>query len=232
MRNLEELAIIADNGQYRGTATVYFGRGDVGLMANALRGFPKSISQREIFSGGSEDSDNSFAKDVDRQIEALTQHDYLRQCGRGKLLREELYPISRLALHLKQPGLEVHVEAFEDNRPADGHIRESGFRDREFDVQVTSDYSYDDALRDELLAAEGMSWGDGDIDRDKSSGMVIASPGVVDHDEHFKRVSESIIHLFRKKTAIAYGPNTVLIVSFDDIYSIRPLCLEESDVVC
>jgi hypothetical protein len=60
--DLEELAIIADNGQYRGAATVYFGRGDVGLMANALRGFPKSISQREMFSGGSEDGDNSFAQ--------------------------------------------------------------------------------------------------------------------------------------------------------------------------
>ena len=60
--DLEELAIIADNGQYRGLATVYFGRGDAGAMANALRGFPKSLSQREIFSGGSEDGDNSFAQ--------------------------------------------------------------------------------------------------------------------------------------------------------------------------
>jgi len=60
--DLEELAIVADNGQYRGVATVYFGLGDVALMANALRGFPKSISQREIFSGGSEDGDNSYAQ--------------------------------------------------------------------------------------------------------------------------------------------------------------------------
>src|SRR5687768_16413602 len=50
--DLEELAIVADNGQFRGVATAYFGRGDVALMANALRGFPKSISQREMFSGG------------------------------------------------------------------------------------------------------------------------------------------------------------------------------------
>jgi hypothetical protein len=60
--DLEELAIVADNGQYRGVATAYFGRGDVALMANALRGFPKLISQREIFSGGSEEADNSFAQ--------------------------------------------------------------------------------------------------------------------------------------------------------------------------
>src|SRR5437879_9419619 len=43
----------------------------------------------------------SFAKEVDRQIEELTLNDYLRRRGRGKLLREELYPISRLALHLR-----------------------------------------------------------------------------------------------------------------------------------
>src|SRR5439155_6471131 len=109
------------------------------------------------------------------------------------------------------------VEAFEDDRPADGHIRESGFRDEEFDVQVTSDYSYDESLRDELLVAEGISWGAGEIYRDRSSGKVIASPGVVDHDEHFERISKSLQHLFQKKAAIAYGSNTVLIISFDEI---------------
>ena len=60
--DLEELAIIADNGHYRGAATVYFARGDAGVMANALRGFPKSISQREVFSSGSEVGDSSFAE--------------------------------------------------------------------------------------------------------------------------------------------------------------------------
>ena len=126
------------------------------------------------------------------------------------MLREELYPISRLALHLKQPGLKVDVEAFEDDGPADGHIRESGFRDVDFDVQVTSDYSYDESLRDELLASEGFSWGAGDISRDRSSGKIDASPGAVDHDEQFKRISESVVRLFQKKTAISYGSNTVL----------------------
>jgi hypothetical protein len=159
----------------------------------------------------------SFAKEVDRQIEALSLDDYLRRRGRGKVLREELYPISRLALLLKQPGLEVDVEAYEDDRPADGHIRERGFRDREFDIQVTSDYSHDESLRDELLATEGVSWGAGDIRRDKSSGKVIASPGVVDYEEHFKRISESLVRLFRKKAAILYGSDTVLIISFDEI---------------
>lgn len=158
-----------------------------------------------------------FAKEVDRQIEELTRNDYLRRIGCGKLLQEELYPISRLALHLKQPGLEIEVEAFEDDRPADGHIRESGFREREFDVQITSDYSYDESLRDELLVTQGVSCGAGEIRRDKTSGKVIATPGAVDINEYFDRVSKSVIRLFRKKAAMPYGPNTVLIIAFDEI---------------
>ncbi len=117
----------------------------------------------------------SFAQQVDREIEALTRDDYLRRKCRGKRLREELYPISRFALYLKQPGLEIEVEAFEDDGPVDGHIRESGFREQEFDIEVTSDYSYDESLRDELLVAEGASWGAGEIYRDRISRKVIAS---------------------------------------------------------
>src|SRR5258705_4211576 len=116
----------------------------------------------------------SFAQQVDREIEALSLSDYLRRKDRGKRLRDELYPISRLALYLKQPGLEIEVEAFEDDGPVDGHIRESGFREAEFDIEVTSDYSYDESLRDELFAAEGFSWGAGEIYRDRNSRKVVA----------------------------------------------------------
>ena len=159
----------------------------------------------------------SFAEQVDREIEELTPSDYLRRKGRGKRLREELYPISRLALHLKQPGLEIEVEAFEDDGPVDGHIRESGFREQEFDIEVTSDYSHDESLRDELLVAEGVAWGAGEIHRDKTSRRVVATPGAVDNDEHFDDVSEAVLRLFRNKAAMSYPPNTVLIISFDEI---------------
>jgi len=118
-----------------------------------------------------------FAKEVDRKIEELTRDDYLRRKGRGKRLREELYPISRLALHLKQPGLEIEVEASEDDGPVDGHIREFGFCEQEFDVEVTSDYGHDESLRDELLVAESFTWGTGEIRRDKTSLEVVATPG-------------------------------------------------------
>lgn len=52
--DLEELSISADNGQFSGTAKVYFAQGDVQLLANSIRGFPKSTSQQEIFAGGNE----------------------------------------------------------------------------------------------------------------------------------------------------------------------------------
>jgi len=159
----------------------------------------------------------SFAEQVDREIETLTESDYLRRRDRGKRLREELYPISRLALQLKQPGLEIEVEGFENDGPVDGHIRETGFREEEFDIEVTSDYSYEESLRDELLVAEGVAWGAGDIYRDKMSRNVVATAGVVDHDEHVERVCEAVIRLFRNKSVVSYPPNTVLIICFDEI---------------
>jgi hypothetical protein len=53
--DLEELCISADNGQYSGVTNVYFGQGECGALAQSLQGFPKSISQEEIFEGGSDD---------------------------------------------------------------------------------------------------------------------------------------------------------------------------------
>jgi len=66
-----------------------------------------------------------FASKVDQQIEALSCLEYFMRRARGKVLLEENLPISRLGLHLKQPGLEVEVEAYENNnkdKEPDGHI--------------------------------------------------------------------------------------------------------------
>ena len=51
--DLEELLIAAHNGRYCGTAKVYFGQGAVGDLAESIRGFPKTVSQQEIFEGSS-----------------------------------------------------------------------------------------------------------------------------------------------------------------------------------
>ena len=63
--DLEELSIAANNGQYSGTAKVYFAQGDVQALANSIRGFPKTISHQETFAGGNE-TDYPFAKLVFR----------------------------------------------------------------------------------------------------------------------------------------------------------------------
>ena len=98
----------------------------------------------------------TFASEVDWEIEGLPDDVYQRRSGRGKLLREELLPLSRLGLRMKQPGLNVEVESFEDDRPADGIVRISGFRSREFEVQVTfAGYGYQEALRAEHLVKRG-----------------------------------------------------------------------------
>jgi hypothetical protein len=159
----------------------------------------------------------SFATQVDQLIETLDSPTYLRRRDRGKVLQEELYPISRLALRLKQPGLEVEVEAFEDDGPADGRIRVSGFWEGEFDVQVTCDYDYAESLRRELLASAGVAPGAGEIFRDKKAGAIRTTVAAVDHDEHIDRIAKSVLALFKKKAAMAYGPNTILIIAIDEV---------------
>lgn len=163
------------------------------------------------------DTAYSFAREVDRQIEELAPADYHQKFGRSKQLQEELYPISRLALQLKQPGLEVEVEAFEDDGPVDGHIRIFGFREQGFDVEVTCVYDYDESLRRELLVSEGSAPDAGDIYRDKSSGKVLATLAAVNHDEHIGRISEAVMDRFRNKASKSYDPNTTLIIVFDEI---------------
>ena len=63
--DLEELSISATNGRFAGTAKVYFAHGDIQLLANSIRGFPKTTLQHETFAGGNE-TDYPFAKLVFR----------------------------------------------------------------------------------------------------------------------------------------------------------------------
>lgn len=158
-----------------------------------------------------------FAREVDRQIEELSSDAYFRRIGRSKKLQEELLPISRLALQLKQPGLEVEVEAFENDGEADGHIRVTGFREQDFNVQVTCDVTYEESMRNELMASKGFAPGAGDIYRDKKSKEIITAMAATDIDEHIGRVSRSVMELFNKKMVKPYSKNTALIISFDAI---------------
>ncbi|MBU1706214.1 hypothetical protein KKG19_05845 [Patescibacteria group bacterium] len=159
-----------------------------------------------------------FAFEVDRQIEALSNEDYHRRVGRSKKLREELYPLSRLALHFKQPGLEVEVQGFVDCGRPDGYIRITGFLNREFEVQITyAAYGCKDALRAQLLVSEGFTPGAGDIQREKKSKRIIATMGSVAHDEHIVRIASGILERFHEKCKKRYAPGTVLLIAFQEV---------------
>lgn len=159
----------------------------------------------------------AFAIEVERQIEALTMEAFHSRSGHSKVLQEEWYPIARLAVHLKQPGLVVDVEAFGNSGAADGHIVESGFREREFDVQVTYVHDYEESLRRELMVTQGFSPGTGTIARDRKSGAVVATMAAVDADHNVTQVASAIVERFQKKSAMSYKPNTVLIIAFEDM---------------
>lgn len=159
----------------------------------------------------------SFAAEVERQIHALSPEGFYMRQGRGKLLLEEWYPISRLALHFKQPGLEVYVEAFGDSGIADARIEERGFRDRTFDVQVTYVGDYEGALRRELLHRQSFVPGAGPIARCKSSGEIVAEIAAVNADHELQQAAAGIAERFLKKAKKAYPENTVLLIAFDDM---------------
>jgi hypothetical protein len=160
----------------------------------------------------------SFARQVDQKIEALPDDVYHRRLGRAKRLREELLPLSRLGLRMKQPGLAVEVEGFEDNRPADGAIRISGFRPREFEVQLTfAGYGYEEALRSEHLVKKGFVPGAGFIARDTKTRAIDAKTAAIDDDEHFCRIAGAIIDQFGEKSRNAYGAGAVLVIALEEI---------------
>ncbi len=67
--HLEELCITASNGEYCGRARVYFAQGDIAALAQSIQGFPKAVSQVEVFEGGQ--GDGPRAKLVFRCIDQL-----------------------------------------------------------------------------------------------------------------------------------------------------------------
>jgi hypothetical protein len=159
-----------------------------------------------------------FALQVDRQIEALSSNDYHLRVGRSKVLQEELYPLSRFALHFKQPGVEVEVEGCENSGRADGHIVVTGFRERTFEVQLTyADYGRNEKLRAELLVTQGCAPGAGPIQRERRNGPIVAAGEAVDSGEHIDRIASAAIARFRDKARKPYAHGTVLLIAFDDV---------------
>jgi hypothetical protein len=156
-----------------------------------------------------------YAMEVDKRIDELSNEDFHRKKGEGKVLLEELYPLSRLALSFKQPGLQVLVEGFEDCRRADGRIVVSGFKCLEAEIQITfAGYSYDDSLRSELLLAQGSTPGSGEIKR--INGKIVATMEAVDADEYIDKLVMSIVSIFQKKSKMEYLNDTILLIAFGE----------------
>jgi hypothetical protein len=164
---------------------------------------------------------DSFASEVNLLIDTLSNVQFYckkENNNNSKKLREELHPLSLLGLYLKQPRLNVEVKAFEDDGPADGHIRITGLIEREFEVQITfAGYGYPESLRDELFVLDGFTPLAGDIKREKSSKNITATMAAVDTDEHIYRIAAAIREVFLKKESIPYAPGTVLLIAFDEI---------------
>ena len=157
-----------------------------------------------------------FALAVDQQIEALPRQEFILRTGRAKRLQEELYPLSRLALNFKFPGVNVEVESFEDNGPTDGVIRFNGHSTHELHIQVTYVHSYEEALRRELLWKTGSTPVAGSIVREKLSGQIVAVNAIFPSEEQINQLATSIIELHLKKSAKRYPRGTILLIAFDD----------------
>jgi hypothetical protein len=161
---------------------------------------------------------HEFAKAIEARIEALTLEQYHKRPRIAKRLIEELYPISRLALALQQPGLIVEVEALENSGRADGNIWVSGFLNRVFEVQATfAGYERSDALRSKLLVDQGFAPGAGPIERDRGTGQILATMEAEDIYAPVKRLGESICERSKAKAARPYAPGTVLLIAFEDM---------------
>jgi hypothetical protein len=158
-----------------------------------------------------------FAHEVDQEIERLSVKEDLLHKGRGKLLLEELLPISRLGIFFKLPGLKVEVEAFENAGAVDGHISIKGFRSDEFDVQVTYIHGYEESLRRELLVSQGTTPGAGLIFRDKRTKKITAIMKGTDREEQIDNLSGAIVERFRNKASKTYSTNTILLIAFDNV---------------
>lgn len=180
---------------------------------------PRAVSELEVSAETSfmRDTAYNFASQVDREIEALSTEKYLLHKGRAKQLREELLPISRLALHFALPGLSVEVEAFENSGPVDGHISLRGYRNEDFDVEVTYARSHEDSMRRELLHKTGFTPEAGSIYQDKCSGKIIAEQGGRDINENVTAAATTIAELPAKKVSKPYPENTILLIAIDDI---------------
>lgn len=162
-----------------------------------------------------------FATMIDNEIEALSDKDFHHRTRRSKELQEELYPLSRLGLHFKQPGLKVEVEKSDESESTvspDGKIKVSGWRKLDFEIQITyAGYERDENLRAKLLASEGFAPGAGPIQQKVRNGPIIATMEAVDMGECVDRIASAVKKRFDDKVSKPYTQGTILLIAFDEV---------------
>ncbi len=159
-----------------------------------------------------------FAEYVEKEIEKIPDEVVRSKSTReGKKLIEEMRPLSRLALALKCPGLDVYVEITPEGSEADGIIYEKGFQERELKVQITYSFDYEESLRMELLNKQGCAPCSGPIYRDKKTKKILSMLVATDIDEYFKRVSDEVLRLYNLKASKKYKNKMVLLISFSEL---------------
>ncbi|MBS1161949.1 MAG: hypothetical protein H6R15_4368 [Proteobacteria bacterium] len=158
-----------------------------------------------------------FAQAIEARIEALSPEQFHERPRDAKRLLEELYPLSRLALSFKQPGLTVFVEANEDSGRADGQLWLAGFLDKTFEVQVTfAGYERAAALRSSLLLQQALAPGGRGEAVNRPAGQTAADSDQDGATASIGRLGISIGQRIRSKAAKPYAPGTVLLVAFED----------------
>jgi hypothetical protein len=124
----------------------------------------------------------------------------------------EAVPVSRLALLLATPGIEVHVTCFADSRNYDAEIEISGWRSRSFRVEVTTTEPDDVVLRRKALSRVGHVMLAGPIRAEGRN--VIAEPEMVNvHEEEQRRTALMLKRLRNKVESGRYGANTAFLVT-------------------
>ncbi|TJY62278.1 hypothetical protein E4T66_08645 [Sinimarinibacterium sp. CAU 1509] len=158
-----------------------------------------------------------FAARIDQDIEALSaeQDQKPSLTHRGKKLIEEYLPLSRFALSLKVPGLNVGIETTVPGAEEDGIIYLTGFVEKIIRVQIAYMYSHNESLRDEALQRYGVTFGSGPISRLKN-GEIMATPEVEDMDAPMRRVAAGAVERYEKKRT-RYCDGMYLLIAFADI---------------
>jgi hypothetical protein len=131
----------------------------------------------------------------------------------------EAVPVSRLALLLATPGIEVHVTCFAHSLNYDAQIEISGWRQPSFRVEVTTTEPDDVVLRRQALSRVGHVMLAGPIRREGRK--IIAEAEMVDVTEEEQRRTALMLARLRDKVESGrYDANTAFLVYSTDLFRI------------